>query len=229
MTPEIRSFESSKALAVALAGVVAAELAAVLVRRTRTAYAMPGEWAHPAFGEALIGHELDWARVHVTTTDAAWPPRDRTTAAAGGSLAANDVPPGVRYARMDSRAGTPDEAAALAADAITAHILPLDICVLAMGQDGRVAGLVPGGDRLEEAINPVCREPVLPVRAPGSGGVRLTLTLPAIQSAARICLVLSGPAALATLERAMGRGPVNDPPVRALVRGPRPLTAFHAR
>ena len=41
---------------------------------------------------------------------------------------------------------------------------------------------------------PVCREPVLAIRAPGSDAVRLTLTLPALQSAPRICLLLAGEA-----------------------------------
>lgn len=224
MKPEIIPFDSRGALSLALAGVVATELAAVLSRRTRAALAVPAEWSDPAFDDALFRHALDWARVHLTASDAAWPGRDDTAFASRPTTARDTA---LRFTALRASADTPEAAAGLAADAVTAHILPLDVCVLAMGDDGRIAGLVPGGDRLEEAINPVCREPVLPIRAPGGGEVRLTLTLPAIQSATWIGLVLTGPAALASLERASGAGPVADPPVRALVRGPRRLTAFY--
>jgi len=222
MKPDVQTFASSSRLSAAVAACVAADLSAVLARRTRAALALPADRSWAAVAEALCAHVLDWARVSVTETDAAWPPApdaDSMRAALSGPAARH------RGVSLASPAETAEAAAEAAAGIVTAHVLPLDACVLAMSADGGIAGLVPDGDALGEGLSPVCRTPVLAIRR--SDVLRLTLTLPAIQSAPRICLLLSGDAGRATLAEAMAEGPIPALPVRAVLRGHRRVTAFH--
>ena len=67
------------------------------------------------------------------------------------------------------------------------------------------------------------------MRAPGAPEPRLTLTARVILRARALALHIEGPDKLATLNRALGPGPLQDMPIRAALRGaPEKLTIFEA-
>ena len=153
------------ALAHLLAGEVAAVLEGAIRGRGRAALAVPGGTTPAAFLTALGGHALDWGAVAVTLTDercvrADHPRSNRRlleeTLFAGPARAAQFV--------------ALDDAQALSA------LLPLDACVLGMGEDWHIASLFPGADRLDEALSVDCGAAALRLRAPGAPEARITLT-----------------------------------------------------
>jgi 6-phosphogluconolactonase len=91
-----------------------------------------------------------------------------------------------------------------------------------MGTDGHTASFFPGGDRLGEALDPAGGAPVVPMRAPGAGEPRITLTLPLILAARAVYLHIEGAdkaAVLAqALDEALKNGTVEEMPVRAVLR-----------
>lgn len=98
---------------------------------------------------------------------------------------------------------------------------PQDVILLGMGSDGHVASLFPGARELGAALAPsapavlrVVPDP-LPAHAPYH---RLTLTLPTILEADHLVLAITGEEKRSVLERASGDGPVDELPVRALLR-----------
>src|SRR3546814_115649 len=80
------------------------------------------------------------------------------------------------------------------------------------------ASFFPQGDRLGEALDPAGAAVVLPMRAPGAGEPRITLTLPLIVAAGRIYLHIEGAEKAATLAAALQDGPVEDMPLRGVLR-----------
>jgi 6-phosphogluconolactonase len=67
------------------------------------------------------------------------------------------------------------------------------------------------------------------MRAPGAPEPRLTLTARIILNARALALHIEGPDKLRTLERALQAGPVEDMPIRAVLRGAADrLTIFSA-
>jgi 6-phosphogluconolactonase len=101
-----------------------------------------------------------------------------------------------------------------------------DVVILGMGSDGHTASFFPGGDRLQEAIDPGGRERLISITAPGAGEPRLTFTLPALLAAGTISLHIEGAQKREVLKRALEAGPQAEMPVRAVLRSPKPMTLY---
>ena len=205
------------ALARLLADEVAGVLEAAIRETRRAALAVPGGSTPAAFLAALGGHALDWAAVAVTPTDERCVPADHPrsnrrmldeTLFAGPARAA-------RFVALD-------DAQALAS------LLPLDACVLGMGEDLHIASLFPGADRLGEALSAQCATPSLRLHAPGAPEARITLTAPALTGAGRCFMLIHGAAKRAALERARAAAGPADAPVRLVLDGPNPATVYWA-
>jgi len=224
---ERRCFDDREEQAGALAKAVAADLAAAIDARGKASLAVPGGTTPAAFLTALGGAELAWDKIAVTLTDERWVPPDaprsnqrllRETLLAGGA-AARVLP--LYRADLEPTGDLGALAAQLEA------ILPLDICVLGMGEDRHTASLFPGADRLDEALSDEA-PPVLALSAPGAPEPRVTLTAPVLRGAGKTYLLISGSSKLAALEEALLPGPAEEAPVRAVLHGPRPVTLFYA-
>ena len=137
--------EDRGALARLLAGEIAAVLEAAIRGTGRAALAVPGGTTPAAFLSALGGHALDWAVVAVTLTDERCVPADH--------------PRSNRRLLDETLFAGPARAArfvALNDEQALSALLPLDACVLGMGEDLHIASLFPGADRLDEALSAEC-------------------------------------------------------------------------
>ncbi len=101
----------------------------------------------------------------------------------------------------------PDAAASAYAEEISAFFdggPRFDLVLLGLGEDGHTASLFPGSPALDEATSPVAA-------APGpDGGRRLTLTLPAINAARMVMVLVSGEAKAAMVQRVLGSEAVDE-------------------
>ena len=152
-----------------------------------------------AIGSATERDTLDWTRVHLWWGDERWLPTgdpERNDSQAEDvflSLLPMDAAQIHRFPASDGALGldaaAADYAAELAANASDGAALPrFDLVFLGVGPDGHVASLFPD----QEGIR-VIDATVIPVRnSPKPPPERLSLTLPAINSADRVWLALAG-------------------------------------
>ena len=224
----LRTFDTSEALAAALARRVAAALAERLQTSPRAVLAVSGGSTPVRFFEALSEQKIDWSAVDITLVDERWV--DELSQRSNARLVRNCLMRGgaatARFIPLTSPSPTPEGGIDEVAARIDALSLPLAVVVLGMGEDGHTASFFPKSDRLYEALNPSTERKVAVIRAPGAVEPRVTLTFPVLRSADLILLHIEGEAKMRALCAAEEQGPVEDMPIRAFLRGDRPLETF---
>ena len=169
---------------------------------------------------------LDWGRVHLFWGDERHvPPDDRRSnlrMARESLISRVPIPRGnvhpVPAALPDPRdAASHYEGSLREFFELDARAFPrFDLALLGMGADGHTASLFPGAEALEEEHHlAVATEP--PGPGAGVGEWRITLTLPVLNRAASVVVLVSGAGKAATLHRAL-EGPEPTPllPVQRL-------------
>lgn len=215
-------FDDGAQLASALAAAVARDLARGIAANGQALLAVSGGKTPLRFFQALSQQALAWANVVVSLVDERWvPPTDVRSNEA--LVRANLLQGPAAFARFVSlytaAAATPEAGASTIAASIARLGLPLDALVLGMGEDGHTASFFPGGDHLAAAIDPDTNAVVLPMRAPGAGEPRITLTLPAILRSRAIYLHIEGERKRKVLEAA--RHAASTYPVSTVLRNAR--------
>jgi 6-phosphogluconolactonase len=197
----MREFSSPEALADALAEAVARALRARIAREGFAALAVSGGTTPMRFFQALSEKALDWARVTVTLVDERWVDEasPRSNAALVRAYLLQNRAAVARFLPLYSGAASPEAGCALVRAALGALPLPFAAIVLGMGTDGHTASFFPDGDHLEAALDPVGTALAMPMRAPGAGEPRITLTLPVLLAADYLALHIEGEAKRAVL------------------------------
>ena len=208
------------ALAIALAGAVAADLRAAIAARGQALLAVSGGSTPRRFLAALGREALDWSRVGVSLVDDRWVAPDE--ARSNARLLADTLFAGeagaARWLPLHRPTATPEEALDAVEAALRAEPLPFDALVLGMGNDGHTASLFPDSDHLAEALDPASQRLLFTMRAPNAPEPRITLGLAAILAARARYLHIEGEAKRAVYQDALQPGPVEAMPVRAVLR-----------
>ena len=223
-------FADPAALAQALASSVADDLRTALQERQVASLALSGGNTPKAFMRALSAQSLAWSQVFVTLVDERWVPEDnaRSNAALLRENLLQGPAAAARFLPLHRDTATPEEALDALERDLAALPSPFDAVVLGMGNDGHTASFFPGGDRLTEALDPDSSLRVLPMRAPGAGEPRVTLTLPPLLAARHLYLHIEGAEKQAVLaQAASGVGAGAGYPVRMVLRHVRsPLATY---
>lgn len=199
----IETFANADALADAAAAWILDGLADGLMARGHATLVGTGGRSPGPVYDRLSQAELDWGRVTVTLSDDRFVSPNHPDSNAGlvrrrllvGAAAAASFQP-LRYDVAD------EDASAEAAEPHIRPLVPFDVLMLGMGEDGHIASLIPGDPRLAQGLDPAGSRLVQGVPA-GLGAPPLphmTLTLPALASARRILILTSGEARRRVLE-----------------------------
>lgn len=218
--PARRHFATGAELAPAFAAWATDILREAIAARGMALLVVSGGSTPRRFFEALSHAKIDWPRVAVTLADERRVSDDspRSNARLVRETLLKNLAAGAYFAPLaDSRVNPEQEIAA--ASARIAHLpTPADLVVLGMGDDGHTASWFPNGQGLAEAMDSAARALVAPIAAPGAAEPRLTLTGRVILRARKIALQIEGQGKRATLAAALGEGPVEAMPIRAVLR-----------
>ena len=220
MTLERHDFTDRTALAKALASAVADNISAALTAQGVAAIAVSGGTTPAKLFVELGKHrEVDWTKVFVTLVDERWVDEtsDRSNAALVNEKMLQGPAAVAHFIPLYSGGDTPD-AEAIARTNRGIETLPRHYAavLLGMGNDGHTASFFPGADNLNEAL--LGEGPAVAVRAPGAGEPRVTQVLRRLLDTDALYLQIEGEEKAATLARALGDGPVEEMPVRAVLR-----------
>ena len=226
-----RTFASTNLLAAALADAVARELRLAIVERGEALLAVSGGTTPRAFFKALAQRMLAWERVTVTLVDERWVPEDdaRSNARLVRETLLQAKARDARFVPLYAGSDAPEHAVHEVSARIARLALPFDAVVLGMGTDGHVASLIAAAPQFRNAIDPQTSALVLPMRADAVIEPRITLSLRTLLRARALYLHIEGAHKRAALTRALLEGPIEEAPIRAVLRQARvPLRMFWA-
>ena len=215
MIAKERLFESRGSLASALATDVANALAHHVMTKGKACLAVSGGTTPKLFFETLSRIDIPWRKIVITLVDERQVPE--SSPRSNAKL--------VRDNLIQNRAAGA-EFVPLFENPEAKNVPIIDVAILGMGGDGHAASFFPGGDTLAQAIDPKNQTRIIEISAPASGEPRLTFTLPALLDASLLCLHLEGKEKRDVLNVALGDGPTEAMPVRAILRSPKPTTLY---
>jgi len=228
MTIDRRSFADKATLAKELADSVADRIRTALDERGTAAIAVSGGSTPARFFQALgKTKDIDWSKVIVTLVDERWVDEtsDRSNALLVNERMLQGPAATARFFPLYSGGDAPDAAAVAKTNALLSKLPePFAAVVLGMGSDGHTASFFPGGDTLREALED--DGPALAIRAPGAGEPRISFTLPRILRTDGLYLHIEGEEKAGVLDAALGDGPVEDMPIRAVLRSGHAVSVY---
>ncbi|HTM76346.1 MAG TPA: 6-phosphogluconolactonase [Devosia sp.] len=228
MTIERRSFADKPTLAKELAESVADRLRTAIAERGVAAIAVSGGSTPSRFFQALgKTKDIDWSKVIVTLVDERWV--DETSDRSNALLVNERMLQGpaaiARFFPLYSGGDEPTPELVAKTNALLADLpRPFAAVILGMGNDGHTASFFPGGDTLTEVLS--APGPALAIHAPGAGEARITLTLPYLLDTDGLYLHIEGDEKAVVLDAALGDGPTEDLPIRAVLRSGQPVTVY---
>ena len=228
MTIDRRTFADKPTLAMELAEAVAERVRAAIESRGMAAIAVSGGSTPARFFQSLgKTKDIDWSKVIVTLVDERWV--DETSERSNALLVNERMLQGpaatARFFPLYSGGDKPDADAVGRTNALLAN-LPEQFAavVLGMGNDGHTASFFPGGDTLDAALH--TEGPALAIHAPGAGEPRITFTLPRLLRTDGLYLHIEGEEKAEVLDKALGDGPIEDMPIRAVLRSGHTVTVY---
>lgn len=212
-----------------LANRIVVKLRESIAARGKASLVLSGGSSPLPLFERLSQTDLEWDKVDITLADERWVEPDdeasnermiRTILLKGKAAKGNFIP-------LKTPFPTPEEGAEACQGNLEAMTRPFDVVLLGMGNDGHTASLFPGGDRLSEALDPPEGRLCMPMNAPGAPQPRITLTLPALLQCRDLVLLCTGQGKQDTFKTARGNGPVEEMPIRAVLRQKKQGIAFY--
>ena len=215
-----RRYADLQTLSRELAADIAANITAAIGARGLASLVVSGGRSPVALFEMLREQPLEWDRVCVALADERWVAPDD---AASNERLVRDVllkdrAASARFLGLKNGAPTPDLGAVSAWETFARVPRPFDTVILGMGDDGHTASLFPGSPNLPRALNPDATAGCVGMWSPAAPHARLSLNLSALLDARRIVVLITGESKWRTFAAACGPGPVEDMPIRAVLR-----------
>jgi 6-phosphogluconolactonase len=207
-------------LAASLASDIADTLARAIAARGGASLVVSGGKTPVKFFEQLRARPIDWRRVCVALADERWvdPSDAGSNERMVREVLLKERAAEARFAGLKNAAPSPDLGAVSAWETFARIPRPFDVTMLGMGDDGHTASLFPGSPNLRIALNPTASAGCVGMWAPSAPQPRLSLNLSALLDSRRVLILIEGDAKLRTYEAANGDGPVDEMPVRAVLR-----------
>jgi 6-phosphogluconolactonase len=220
-----RFFPNADDLNQALAEDIAATLNAAALEQDRISLVASGGTSPGDMYEYLAELDLPWKQLDVVPSDERWVGIDTLTS--NYRLLATHLMRGdaarAHLVSLKSDHETPELGEEEIDQRVAAIHRPFDVTLLGMGLDSHIAGLIPGTDALDAALDTDDQRLVCAVRAHGSNqdragtDMRMTLTLRAFLNSRRIILLFFGENKLAVYRAALTGSDVSLAPVRGVL------------
>jgi 6-phosphogluconolactonase len=228
---KVERFADADALAGALAAEIAARLTRATASRGRASLLVSGGHSPIRLFGVLRKQALDWARVVIALADERWvdtaKPESNERLVREGLL--REKAAAARLIGLKNSAPSPLLGADAAWEGLAEVPRPFDVTVLGMGGDGHTASLIPGSPGLRAALDPSAPAACVAMWSPTAPHERLSLNLSALLDSRHVSLLILGGQKLRTYGMACSGGSLEEMPIRGILHQQRvPVGIFWA-
>ena len=215
---QINEFEQRKLLDEALADKVAAILTAAVKTKGSASIAVSGGSTPKGFFHALSKKKLAWQAITITLADERWveiDSSDSNTKLVYENLIQNEAV-NAKFFHLKQGETLSDDTLDDLNLAVNQQLLPLDVLILGMGEDGHTASLFPCSDEIETclSLNSPALLKVVPQMAPHQ---RISFSFAALAQSKNTFLHISKKQVLA---KAIAGQECKKMPIRAFLQAP---------
>lgn len=215
----ITKFSSRHELDSSFATTISEILINAISQKGSASIAVSGGSTPKGLFERLSKIKLDWSKVLITLADERWVPadsKDSNTKLVHENLLQNEAA-SAKFFHLKQGDDLNSEILNTLNIAAKVQLLPLDVLILGMGEDGHTASLFPCSEQIEQGLlsdNDDVLLKVVPQTAPHD---RISFTFSALAKSENIFLHLSGESKEEVLNTAISGSDVYEMPIRAFL------------
>ncbi|MDP7593417.1 MAG: 6-phosphogluconolactonase [Litorilituus sp.] len=216
----INDFSSRELLDGALAQKVSDILKEAIAHKGRASIAVSGGSTPKGFFNALSQKELDWKKVTITLADERWVDinsSDSNTRLVHENLLQNNASLAKFFHLKQGETLCLDTLGDLNL-ATNNTLLPLDVLILGMGEDGHTASLFPCSEQIKQGLDSANKDALMAVQPKSAPHQRITFSFAALSKSNNTFLHICGLSKKAVLDKALGDSDVFSMPIRAFLQ-----------
>lgn len=216
---KFNDFNTRDALDDALANKVANELSQAIAANGKASLAVSGGSTPKGFFKALSQLDLPWDKVTITLADERWVPFESdasNTRLVHENLLQNNAEKATFF-HLKRGELTSETLTELNTEA-KASLLPLDVLILGMGEDGHTASLFPCSDQIEQGLDLSNQDALMKVVPKTAPNDRITFTFAELIKSKNVILHVCGDSKKVVLEQANANNNLLEMPIRAFLQ-----------
>ncbi|GHE83250.1 6-phosphogluconolactonase [Thalassotalea profundi] len=218
---QINEFPQKSDLDQALANQVAELLTQAVKSKGKASIAVSGGSTPKGFFNALSKMDLPWSDITITLADERWVDFDSeasNTRLVHENLLQNKAV-AAKFFHLKQGDELTQETLADLNIAAKSMLLPLDVLILGMGEDGHTASLFPCSDQIDEGLAK-CTSPLLRVMPKSAPHERISFSFIYLKQSKNTFLHISGAGKKAVLNKALADSDLREMPIRAFLQDP---------
>ncbi len=217
---KLNDFISKEALDQALAEKVSQILQAAITLKGRASIAVSGGSTPKGFFAVLSNKDIDWKKVTITLADERWVDINddaSNTRLVHENLLQNKAA-SAKFFHLKQGENLCEETLADLNLAANSSLLPLDVLILGMGEDGHTASLFPCSEQIKQGLDINNEKALMKVEPKTAPHHRITFSFAALKQSKNTFLHVCGANKKQVLDKALSANDVFEMPIRAFLQ-----------
>ncbi len=219
---QLTEFPSRDDLDSALANTVSNILAEAIKNKDRASIAVSGGSTPKGFFKILSRSQIDWSKVTITLADERWVALDSqesNTRLVHEHLLKNNAA-SAKFFQLKKADTLDTETLENLTLAAKSNLLPLDVLILGMGEDGHTASLFPCSEQIAQGLDETNTDVLLNVEPKTALHRRISFSFASLRTSKNIFLHLCGDNKKTTFNKALNGDDKFEMPIRAFLKHP---------
>jgi len=218
---KLNYFENRSLLDESLAETISQILQSAITSNGKASIAVSGGSTPKGFFKALSNKAIDWEKVTITLADERWVDinsDDSNTRLVHENLLVNKAAL-AKFFHLKQGDELCEETLADLNLAANNALLPLDVVILGMGEDGHTASLFPCSDEIEQGLDVTNKNSLMKVQPKTAPHQRITFSFAALKNSKYVFLHLCGNNKKQVLAQALNNTNIFEMPISAFLQG----------